>query len=137
MIDIENDVINLVTRTVLAGWPSAFVGGEYTEYPTAFPAVTVEEIDNRIYQRMRTTNIENAVTVTYQINVFSNKAGQRKSEAKNIMAAIDAALTTNGFTRMMTEHVPNLNDSKIFRIVARYEAVVGPHGNNQFLIYQN
>ena len=37
----------------------------------------------------------------------------------------------------MTEHVPNLNDSKIFRFVARYEAVVGPSGNNHYLIYQN
>lgn len=137
MIDIENDVINLVTETVHNGWPTAFVGGEYTEYPSAFPAVTVEEIDNRVYEKMRTENIENAVTVTYQINVFSNKAGQRKSEAKSIVNAIDTALTAKGFTRMMTEHVPNLNDSKIFRYVARYEAVVGPHGNNQFLIYQN
>ena len=137
MIDIENDVINLVTETVHAEWTTAFVGGEYTEYPSSFPAVTVEEIDNRVYQRMRTENIENAVTVTYQINVFSNKAGQRKSEAKSIMNAIDAVLTAKGFTRIMTEHVPNLNDSKIFRYVARYEAVVGPHGSNHFLIYQN
>lgn len=137
MIDIENDVINLVARTVHQTWPSAFVGGEYTEYPSAMPAVTVEEIDNSVYQKMRTENIENAASVTYQINVFSNKAGGRKSEAKRILSAIDNALSANGFTRVMTNHIPNLNDSTIFRIVARYEAVVGPHGNEQFLIYQD
>ena len=138
MIDIENDVIQLVADTVLPEYPDAEISGEYTEYPVKFPTVTVEEIDNRIFERMRADKIENAATVTYQVNVFSNKAGERKQEAKNILALIDEALAGHGFTRIMTEHIPNLNNSKIFRLVARYEAVVGPGlSANTYLIYQS
>jgi len=136
LIDIENDVIEMVTKAVLEEYPEADVSGEYTELPASFPAVTVVEADNSILQRMRTENIENAAVVMYQVNVFSNKAAVRKEEAKAISNLIDEAFTSRGFTRIMRDQVPNLSNSRIYRIVARYAAVVGPDGDNHYLIYQ-
>ena len=138
MIDIENDVFQMVSMALLNSiYTGTTVLPEYTESISELPAVTVVESDNNVFRRMRTENIENAVNVVYEVNVFSDKVGAKKQEAKGILSVIDDAFTTHGFTRMMQFTVPNFADSRIYRIVARYAAVVGPNGNNNYLIYQN
>lgn len=142
MIDIENDVFEVVKSTVNEYFPSAIVAGQYDELSNTFPAVTVAEVDNRVFERMRTDNIENAAIVTYEISVYSNRVIARKSEAKQIMNRIDSVMSHYGFTRVMKSQVPNLVDSKVFRLLARYSAAVGPNidpdnPGKQFLIYQN
>lgn len=137
MIDIENDVFDVLSKAIMAQHPTAYVTGEYDDAPASFPAVTIVELDNSIYERMRTEHIENAVNVTYEINVYSNRTTGKKSEAKDISNLIDSVLTARGFTRIMRSQIPNLANAKVYRIVARYRAVVGPDGNDRFLIYQN
>jgi hypothetical protein len=73
---------------------------------------------------MRTTRIENAARVMYEVNVYSNKDGYRKLEARAIMADVDEILSGLGFTRTMLNPVPNMQDGTIFRLTARYDAVV-------------
>lgn len=136
MIDIENDVFNLVAQAVRLRFPTVSVSGEYNDSPASFPAVTVVEADNNIVDSMRTVNIENAVSVMYEVNVFSNAVSGRKSEAKAISNLIDDLLTSRGFTRMIRTQAPNLANAKVYRIVSRYRAYVGPNGDNHFLIYQ-
>lgn len=101
-----------------------FVSGEYVDAPAKFPAVTIEEVNNSVYQRMRTLNIENAASVLYEVNVFSNKIGYKKAEAQEIMSFIDEIMSGLGFTRTMCNPLPNLADATIYRLTARYEAVV-------------
>lgn len=138
MIDIENDVFNLVANAVKTAIPTAYVSGEYDDAPASFPAVTIVEQDNYIYKRMRSENIENAVVVMFEVNVYSSRATGRKSEAKEIMEIVDSTLTGRGFTRSMKSQVPNLANSKVYRIVARYSAVVGSNSSGSgYLIYQN
>lgn len=137
MIDIENDVFEVVANAVRAEYPDAYITGEYNDSPATFPAVTIFEGDNSIVDRMRTENIENAASVMYEINVYSNRVNGRKAEAKEISNLIDDVLTSRGFTRMTRTQVPNLANAKIFRIVSRYRAYVGPDGNGEFLIYQS
>lgn len=133
MIDIESEVFDTAAKVLRAQFPGIFVAGEQTNSPAAFPAVTIVEIDNSVYQKMRTTKIENAVQLAYQVDVFSNTSGYKKSEAKKILAVIDAELEKMGFTRTMKEPVDNLQDGSIFRYVARYEAVA----DKDFRIYTN
>lgn len=137
MIDIENDVFDAIANAVRAVYPNAYVTGEYDVAPASFPEVTIVEADNSVLDRMRTDVIENAASVMYEINIYSNRAATRKTEAKEISNLIDEAMTSRGFTRVMRSQVPNLADAKVYRIVARYRAVVGPNGDNKFLIYQN
>ena len=137
MIDIENDVFNAVENAVKAEFPTVYVTGEYDDSPASFPAVTIVEADNNIVDSMRTDVVENAVSVMYEVNVYSNRAAARKTEAKAISNLIDNLLTGYGFTRMMRSQVPNLANAKVYRIVSRYRAYVGPNGNNQFLIYHS
>ena len=110
-----------------------FVIGEYLPTPPRMPAVYIQESDNRVVESMRTTNIENAVSVMYECNVFSNKASGKKSEAKKIASVMDSAFTEIGFTRTLMENVPNFNEASIYRIVCRYEAIV----DKNLCIYHN
>ena len=100
------------------------MSGEYTDVPAKFPAVTIVEEDNSIVQRMRTTNIENAVNLMYSANVYTNTVGYKKSEAKEIMSVIDDEFSKMGFARTMCNPVANLQDATIYRMTARYEAAI-------------
>lgn len=138
MIDIENDVFSVVATAVRTEYPNAYVTGEYDDSPASFPAVTIVEADNYIYKRMRSENIENAAEVVFEVNIYSDRVAGRKSEAKAIANLVDDTLTSRGFTRMMKTQAPNLANAKVYRIVARYKAIVGPTSDgNGFWIYQN
>lgn len=133
MIDIESDVYDTVSNALKAAHAGVFTTSEYVPTPPKFPAVSIVEADNRVVERMRTLNIENAASVMYEVNIYSNKASGKKSEAKAIAATLDAEFTKIGFTRTMKNQVPNLNDATIYRIVCRYEAIV----DKDLWIYHN
>lgn len=133
MIDIENDVFDTVATALRAEFPGIYCTGEYVPAPPRFPAVSIVEADNRVVENMRTRRIENASAVMYEVNVYSNKASGKKSEAKAIAATLDEAFASIGFTRTLRNQVPNLNDATIYRVVCRYEAIV----DRDLWIYHN
>ena len=124
MIDIESIVFSTVASALREKCDGIFVSGEFTDLPAKFPAVTIVESDNSIVQRMRTTNIENAVTVMYEVGICSNTVGYKKSEAKDILEVVDNEFAKMGFARILCNPVANLSDATIYRIVARYQASI-------------
>ncbi|WP_201757318.1 hypothetical protein [Colidextribacter sp. OB.20] len=130
---MESDIYSAVSAALKAEFPGIWTSGEDADLPARFPAVTIVEQDNAVKKDMRTLNIENAVGVMYEVNVYSNKVGYRKSEAKKIMATADREMTRLGFTRTMMNPISNLQDASIYRIVARYEADV----DKDLWIYQS
>ena len=124
MIDVESIVFSTVANALRAVYDDIFVSGEFTDVPAKFPAVTIVESDNAIVQRMRTTNIENAVTVMYEVNIYTNTVGYKKSEAKDILEVVDDEFSKMGFARVLCNPVANLSDATIYRIVARYQASI-------------
>ena len=133
MIDIEADIFTAIENAVLTAHPNVYCTSEYVAVPPKLPCVSVVEADNRVLARMRTTNVENAASGMYEVNIYSNKASMKKSEAKAITSTLDSAFAEIGFTRTMRNQVPNFNDATIYRIVCRYEAVV----DKDFWIYHN
>ena len=133
MIDLENDIYDYVAKALRAAHNGIDVKSEYIDTPAKFPHVSIVEADNRVLQRMRTDNLENAASVMYEVNIYSNKTGTRKSEAKEIANTLDSVFTEIGFTRTFREQVLNLKDATIYRIVCRYEAVI----DKNFMIYYN
>ena len=133
MIDLENDIYDYVAKALREAHSGIDVKGEYVDVPAKFPHVSIVEADNRVLQRMRTENIENACSVMYEVSIYSNKSATRKSEAKAIANTADSAFAEIGFTRTFREQVPNLKDATIYRIVCRYEAVI----DKNFMIYHN
>lgn len=133
MIDLENDIYDYAAKALRAAHTGIDVAAEYVEMPAKFPHVSIVEADNRVLERMRTNNIENAIQSMFEVNIYSNKASGKKSEAKAIANTLDDVLSGIGFTRTFREQVPNLRDATIYRIVCRYEAVI----DKNFVIYQS
>ena len=125
MIDIENEIFSIVSKTVRAKYPKIYMTGEYIKVPPSFPCVSLIEADNQVYRNTRTTsNNENHAQVVYEVDVYSNKKTGRKSECKAILALIDNQMNNLGFTRSLLTPVPNEEDATVYRMVARYRAIV-------------
>ena len=125
MIDIENAVFNRVVVRVQEAFPDIFMTGEYVNSPASFPAVSLVETDNSTRtETIDSGSNENHANVMYEVNVYSNKETGKKSECKANIALIDEEMLAMGFSRSTLTPVPNEYDSTIYRMVARYRAVV-------------
>lgn len=130
MIDVENAVYTAVRAAVLGKYPDATVAAEYVRAPASFPAVTMSQIDSSVYQRMMlpADALEQCAQITFELNIYTATPGRRKQEGKEILMVVDAALSRLGFVRILCNTVPNLHDSTIHRILARYSGVVDKTG---------
>lgn len=125
MIDIENEIFKIVSQKVREEYPDIYMTGEYVKSPPSFPSVFFLEKDNTMYLSTQTScDNENHATVMYEVDVYSNRKTGKKSECKSIIALIDNTMKILGFTRQMLEPVPNMADATIYRMIARYSAVV-------------
>ena len=124
MINIENEVFDKIARAIKVEYPKAHIVGEYVKSPPRFPSISIIETDNSVYERTQSNSIENHADVTYEVNIYSNKESGKKSECKAIATLIDNEFATLGFSRMMLQPIPNLDDATIYRMVGKYRAVV-------------
>jgi hypothetical protein len=121
MIDVESAVFQKCADAFRAAYPNGFIAGEYVSQPPKFPAVMVVEMDNNIDERaMDNGNVENAVNVMYQVDVYSNLNKGKKAQAKAIIALIDEVLAQYRFIRTFCKPIQNMNDATIYRMTARY-----------------
>ena len=125
MIDCENEIFDTVVKSVRAAYPSVSMSSEYVRTPSKFPFISLIEMSNTAYDRTQTSgDIENHVSLMYEVNIYSNKNSGKKSECKAIATLIDAEFAALGFTRTMLQPIPNMDDATIFRMTGRYTAVV-------------
>ena len=121
MIDVESVVFQKCADAFRAAYPNGYIAGEYVSKPPKFPAVMVVEMDNNVDERaMDNGNIENAVNVMYQVDVYSNLNKGKKAQAKTIIALIDEVLAQYRFIRTFCNPIQNMNDATIYRMTARY-----------------
>lgn len=126
MIDIESELFTLIATALRAAYSGIYISGEYVSQPPQFPAVSFVEMENSVYLPGRdSSGIENFANVMYQVDVYSNLNRGKKAEARTIIGMIDVLMAVNGFTRTFLNPVQNMNDPTIYRITARYTAVVG------------
>ena len=129
MIDVNNEVFTSVATSVRDKHTGTTVTGEYTRKPSKFPAVTLDEIQNVVVERLEdSSNAENFAGLTYRLQVFSNKRTGKKAEAREIFATADAEMRRMGFRRVTYTTTPEIYDSTIYNITATYEAVVSSAG---------
>lgn len=125
MINIEEELFNDVATEVRREFPKVYMVGEYVKSPPSFPFVSFIEQDNSVYTQSQTSDSnENHCQVMYEVNVYSNKTKGKKTECKNIVSLIDTIMLHKGFARIMLQPIPNIEDATIYRMVARYSAVV-------------
>lgn len=124
MVDIESQVFTKIATALRKEFAGIFVTGEYVNAPAKFPFVSIVEADNYTDSRfLDTADQERYARLMYEVNVYSNKEGTKKSECRKILNFIDKMLYGMDFTRISMNPVPNLEDAKIYRLNARYEVV--------------
>lgn len=127
MIDAEVKIFNRVYASVAPLCANKrFVSTIITEPPTAFPAASLIEINNRtVLARQSSTPVENYALVMYQLDVYATS----KSKCREVYAAADDAMIAMNFSRVSGQYMDNAANTKVFRYVARYEAEIDTEGN--------
>ena len=127
MIDAEVKIFNRVHASVAPLCTSkGFVSTVITKAPTSFPAASLIEISNRTVQSRQSSSLtENYVEVIYQLDVYATT----KRKCKEVAAAADYAMIGMNFIRISGQFINNLDNTKVFRYVSRYEAVIDREGN--------
>lgn len=129
MIDCNNEVFSTVAFDVRLYHPDATMTGEYIRRPSAFPCVALDETQNVEVENLNDSGRDEVFAgVSYKLQVFSNKQGEKKAEARAIFATADAALRKMGFHRVTYTTTPEIYDSTIYNITATYEAIVSRAG---------
>ena len=124
MVDIENELFTTVATALRAAYTGISVESITTYSPSKFPCVCIEETDNYSLTSTRdTASNDNHAVVVYEVNVYSNKAGGRKSEAKAILNTVDGIMNDLGFTRLARTPI-NMDDATKYRLFARYRAAI-------------
>jgi hypothetical protein len=122
MIDIENEVFTTV-KTALGS--TASMSADYQKGTPAFPVVTMQELDNSVYERtIDSGSKENHSTWACQFDVYSNLVSGKKEECKALSRTINTAMVGMGFVRFTRSFIPNYDDDSISRMVLRYRGVV-------------
>ena len=125
MIDVEFDVFDAVADELRLQYPGIWVSGLAADLPSRYPAVTLVQRDSSVaLEYSSVQSPEMAASVMFQADVYSNQIGGAKVEAKRILATVDEVMTRLGFARLSAAPVDNLQDGSIYRLTARWEALV-------------
>ena len=100
-----------------------YVTGEYVDAPPQFPAVSIIEADNYIDTDAISTSPDEVYSIVmFEVEVYSNLKVGKKTQARKILSFIDAILYDLNFTRLSMTPVPNMANTSIYRLTARYRA---------------
>lgn len=139
MIDIENIIYTTLKKVLIneCKLNPQFISTEIVLKPKNYPWVTIIEMMNIPYSKTQTNDdIENHAEVVYEINVYTNDKNGKKSRCKKIISTVDTKMKNLGFRRIMLSPIPNANDPTIYRIIARYEAIVSKENKEKYTIYR-
>ncbi len=129
MIDYENEIFTAVAKGVRANHTGTSIKSEYVRSPAEFPMAALSEIENvNIANLIDSSHEEKYVGLGYRLQVFSNKEGGKKAEAKAIFKTADTILCGMGFHRVSYSTTPEIYNSTIFSITATYEAIIDVDG---------
>ena len=127
MIDAEVKIFNRVhAKAAPKCAKGKFVSTIITEEPTGFPAASLIEMDNSTVRgKQSSTPTENFALLTYVLEVYATT----KSKCREVYDTVDDEMIAMNFNRMSGQYINNAENTKVFRYVARYEAMIDSEGN--------
>ena len=129
MIDYLNEIFTAVAVPLRQAPEGITVSGEYTRMPSKFPTATLDEIANVTVDELEDSSVaEKYSSLTYRLQVFSNKQSGKKAEARAIFATADSVMRGLGFRRITYTTTPEIYESTIYSITATYEAIADADG---------
>ena len=124
MINNESEIFTKITTALQDEDGSVKTSSVYTNSPSSYPFVSIELISNNVYESgVDSGDIENFAYLGYEIVVMTS-GNTRKSKAYSLLEVVDSELKQLGFTRIVLAPSQDQNET-LYRLVARYEAVVG------------
>lgn len=121
--DLDAKIFDPIATALRAEFNGIYVTGEYVDAPPQFPAVSIVEGDNYMdTEKMSSKYDEEYSIVMYEVEVYTNLSVGKKRQAREILAFIDAILYDLNFIRISMTPVPNMANTSIYRLVARYRA---------------
>lgn len=122
MIDKENEIFSRLSAVLKLKYPKLSITSEYTAVPPSFPHVCIEQVDSKHSKGLQTTNKQTEyIDFTIEVNAYSNKRVGKKSECKGIISVIDDEMFLMNMTRVALIPVPNLEDTRIYRLTGLYK----------------
>lgn len=120
MIDIFNEIYTAIKGVLPANVKMSSV---YTNSPSEYPFVSVEEINNSTYRpTIDGLKNENYAEIDFEFNIIT-KGEQKKSLGTDLLVLIDTKMNDLGFVRVTKNNFQNTNET-IYRIIVRYTAIV-------------
>lgn len=125
MIDYEVKIFNNVYEVAAPLCAKNMFRSTQSEDLTAFPAATLVELTNTtVRERQSSTPGENFARIAYQLDVYA----QKRTECRKVFSEIDRRMLQLNFSRISGPFEPGLDNPKVFRYVARYEAEIDTEG---------
>ena len=125
MIDIESLVFDTFYNALHTLHSDANITAGYDEQNAIFPCVVLRQTNNQPYRSSATDDCsENHARLTFEVEVYSDKADTGRSECKELLMDADTIMQGMKFRRTHMNRPLNI-DRTIWRQYSRYEVIVG------------
>ena len=129
MFNIQREIFTTVANEVLASYPACRITNAFVYAPAEFPAVAIVLSDDDMTDNTRdSSKADNYRDVTVTVDVYSNKADGKKTEAESIAQIVIDTLTPLNFDMRSCRPLSNLNNATNYRITATFTATVDSNG---------
>jgi len=127
MINIFNEIYTALVNALSTDEKTSTLGVEnssvYVNMPSKYPFVSMEEIDNSVYEKgSDCCEVENFANVYYEVNIYTRDP-LKKTNGNTIAEVVDNLLKSYGFVREYKNPIQS-SDETIYRIIMRYHGVV-------------
>ena len=126
MIDFSNEIFDAVATDLRSAYKGIKVVGEYVSSPTAFPTVTLDEIQN-VPTHLDGAALPKYAEVLYRAQIFCNGSGKR-AKARKIYGTLAQKLSLLGLVSVSYTTTPAIYNSEVYCITGTFRAVVGRDG---------
>ena len=123
MRSVEEELYNIIATALRTQFSGIFVTGEAVNAPPHFPCVAFYEEDNyTMHDALDSGSEERCAILRYRLDVYSDKAGGKKGEAKDIVSFVESYLYARNFTRDSRMPLNDMGDT-IFHMIGTYRVV--------------
>jgi len=124
MININYEVFDRLTSALKSADDRVETSSVYTNSPSSYPFVSIEEIENSVYEQgVDCCEMENFANIAFEINCYA-QGNARMSDCYKLLEVCDDFMKSIGFMRESITPMQDQNETT-YRIVSRYSAVVG------------
>ncbi len=125
MFNIQREIFTATANAVLAQYPSCRIVNAFVYAPTAFPCVAIVLSNDGTRADTRdSSKIDKFRDITVTVDVYSNKADGKKTEAEDIAQIVIDTLYPLNFDMTSCRPSSNINNASQYRITATFTATV-------------